>query len=308
MSEKHSTRMRPPSSGSRFINFIKFLFLPLRIKKWIQFTIHNKEGINFFAMVTKELLKNRRGQEGGGAGSVDFLQLVMDSGRQNAGNFAPFTDKDIIANSIIFFAAGFDTTATLLTYTTYCLAMYPDVQEKLFREISDAVQSRKVDMDYEMVTSLEYLDCFVSEVLRMFTPVIRMPRVATADYKLVDGAKEIFIPKGTPINLAFYAVHYDADYWPRPEVFDPERFSAQNRGNIRQFTFLPFGDGPRNCIGMRFALLEAKLAVARLVTKFKFTKCGKTDENLDFSDAFVLLHAKRVIVGVTKREQTDQGN
>lgn len=329
--------------GFTFFNFLKLILLPLWVKEWIQFTIHNKDGIQFFSNVTKELLKQRRSQmqnEGGvKSAHIDFLHLLMETGHEKhqdqhnadvskdssnsdiahldiASNidlsskrstkFAPFTDTDIIANSIIFFAAGFETTATLLTYASYCLAMYQDVQEKLFQEIAQACRGSEdanveTNLDYDAIGKLQYLDCFVSEVLRIYTPVIRMPRVATADYKLEHEGREIFVPKGTALNLAFYAVHHDPEYWEEAQKFDPDRFLPENRHKIRQFSFLPFGAGPRNCIGMRFALIEAKLAIARLVLKFKFVKCDKTDEVLDFSEAFVLLHAKRVLVGLQKR-------
>ena len=357
--------------GFTFFNFLKLILLPLWVKEWIQFTIHNKDGIQFFSNVTRELLKQRRSQmqnEGDAKSAhIDFLHLLMETGHEKhqdqhnadvskdssevpkdssevskdssevpkdssevskdssnsdiahldiasnvdlsskrSAKFAPFTDTDIIANSIIFFAAGFETTATLLTYASYCLAMYQDVQEKLFQEIVRTCRESEdanlgANLDYDAIGKLQYLDCFVSEVLRIYTPVIRMPRVATADYMLEHEGREIFVPKGTPLNLAFYAVHHDPEYWEEAPKFDPDRFLPENRHKIKQFSFLPFGAGPRNCIGMRFALVEAKLAIARLVLKLKFVKCDKTDEILDFSEAFVLLHAKRVLVGVQKR-------
>lgn len=91
---------------------------------------------------------------------------------------------------------------------------------------------------------------------------------------------DIIIPKETQLIIPVYAIHHDPDIYPESEIFDPDRFTPENIKSRHPFGFIPFGDGPRNCIGMRFALLELRIALAELLINFKFTVNEKTDKNL----------------------------
>jgi cytochrome P450 len=99
-------------------------------------------------------------------------------------------------------------------------------------------------------------------------------------------------------------IHHDPEYYPNPDRFDPERFMPENRHKLIPYTFLPFGIGPRNCVGMRFALMEAKTAIAHIITKFRFIRTANTDvpiESQKFS--FVLKPKNGIIVGVEVRSE-----
>ncbi|GBO37588.1 Cytochrome P450 3A18, partial [Araneus ventricosus] len=102
----------------------------------------------------------------------------------------------------------------------------------------------------------------------------RLERVAGEDYKLGDTG--IVIPKGTTVTVPIYAMHRDPEFFPDPEKFDPDRFSPEERAKRNPYTFMPFGGGPRNCVGMRFALVEVKVCLAYVLSHFKIKRCSKT--------------------------------
>ena len=119
---------------------------------------------------------------------------------------------------------------------------------------------------------MDYLDMCISETLRMFPPGPRVDRVANEDYKY----KDLNIPKGTPICISIYAIHHDPEIYPEPEKFKPERFSEEGKKSRDNESYLGFGIGPRNCVAMRFALLEIKLLIAKILSRYQFETCEQT--------------------------------
>lgn len=185
-------------------------------------------------------------------------------------------DLEILAQSMLFFAVGHETTATLLSSCGFFLALFPELQDRLYEEIHQAFVEDKGDITYEKLLQLQYLDAFVSEALRYFTPTLTFDREASEDVEIeVDGIK-LLIPKGMGVVIPFHAIHHDPDNYEDPEKFDPERFMPENKHKIKPCTFIPFGSGPRYCLASRFALIEAKLALANLVNKFRFVKSEGT--------------------------------
>jgi cytochrome P450 len=116
------------------------------------------------------------------------------------------------------------------------------------------------------------MDMIINETLRLYPPAFRVDRVCNEDYSY----KEIQIKKGQVWTASIYALHHDPDIYPDPYTFDPERFNEENKKNRDNEAFIPFGAGPRNCIAMRFALIEIKLLLATVLSKFQFEKCDQT--------------------------------
>ena len=112
----------------------------------------------------------------------------------------------------------------------------------------------------------------IDETLRMYPPGTRLERVANNDYEY-EGIK---IKKGQIITVPIYVLHHDPDLYPNPEEFDPERFNDENKKLRDGIAFMAFGAGPRNCIGMRFALIEVKFLLATILSKFRFSTCSQT--------------------------------
>ncbi|KAL3842945.1 hypothetical protein ACJMK2_020918 [Sinanodonta woodiana] len=244
----------------------------------------NQEAINFFMQATKSALADRREAQSGSFN--DFLQLMInahkeegtdaDDGEEKDLKFDAYkkrgmTDVEVLANAIVFFLAAYDTTLNLLTFVSYCLATNQDVQECLRTEINKELGKSKPT--YDNVFNLTYLDMTVNETLRMYSPIQRFSRMAVLDTTLCG----VTIPKGLDVSIPIQCLHYDTKYWENPHKFNPDRFSPENKDRIHPFTFLPFGGGPRNCIGMRLALMEAKMAIAALLQNFRILTSPETE-------------------------------
>ncbi|XP_070380497.1 cytochrome P450 3A16-like [Dermacentor albipictus] len=183
-----------------------------------------------------------------------------DSGKKHV-----LTNTEIMANGFTFFIAGFETTGTALAFAAYLLAKHHDIQDRLREEVL-SVLKRDGAFAYDNVFSMKYLDQVISESLRLFAPVVGFTTRRCARDYVHNG---ITIPAGTSVIIPNHHMSHDPAFWKMPENFDPERFSPENKGQIDPTVYQPFGQGPRNCVGMRFAQLEMKLTLAKLMAKYK---------------------------------------
>lgn len=173
-------------------------------------------------------------------------------------------ERHIIANSFLFMAAGFDTTATALSFAVYCLAKFPDQQEKVYDELTKAIPS-DADLTYENIQGLKYFDAMFNECLRMYPPVaLFVARTCTKDITVMGH----FIPEGTNIMVPTWHLHHDPHHWPDPWEFRPDRFLWDGE-KYNSVAYQPFGLGHRICIGKRLAILELKIALCKLLRKYK---------------------------------------
>ncbi|XP_041640223.1 cytochrome P450 3A30-like isoform X2 [Cheilinus undulatus] len=190
------------------------------------------------------------------------------------------SDHEITTQVTMFVFAGYETSATTLVFLAYCLAQNPEVMKRLQEEI-DTTFPDKGPVQYEALMQMEYLDCVVSECMRLYPPAARLERVAKETVK-ING---IMIPKGMLVMIPVFALHHDPTLWPEPEQFQPERFSKENKENIKPYSYLPFGAGPRNCIGMRMALLMVKLGLVEVLQNYSFEVCEETEIPLNMDPA-----------------------
>ncbi|XP_028719508.1 cytochrome P450 3A25-like [Peromyscus leucopus] len=144
---------------------------------------------------------------------------------------------------------------------------------------------------------MEYLDMVVNETLRLYPAANRLERISKKDVQ-ING---VFIPKGTVVMVPTYPLHRDPEYWPEPEEFCPERFSKENKGSINPYVYLPFGYGPRNCLGMRFALISMKFAVVRVLQNFTLQPCEETQIPLKLSKRTIFQPEEPIILKVVSR-------
>lgn len=153
--------------------------------------------------------------------------------------------------AFIFFIAGFDTTSTVLSLLTYELSLNPGIQQKLMDEIDET--ERELDgkrISYETLQQMKYMDQVVSEGLRKWPVTGLVDRYCVSDYVCeLDNGAQYHFEKGVGFMVPIYGFHHDPKYFPQPEQFDPERFSDENKHKIVPGTYIPFGIGPRNCIG-----------------------------------------------------------
>nr|ABI63602.1 cytochrome P450 CYP3A70 [Macropus giganteus]ADR00354.1 cytochrome P450 CYP3A70 [Macropus giganteus] len=248
-----------------------FPFVIPLLKK-MDVTIFPKETLDFLTKSIKKIKEDRK--KNSQKNRVDFLQLMMDS--QTSKNSEMHSQKDlsddeILAQSVIFIFAGYETTSSVLCFLFYHLATHPEIQQKLQGEI-DAVLPNKEAVTYDALVQMEYLDMVIHEILRLYPIAGRIERVAKKTVE-INGVK---IPKGTVVMVSPFVLHRDPDYWPEPEEFRPERFSKENRESMNPYVYLPFGAGPRNCIGRRFALMSMKVATSLVLQEFSFRTCKET--------------------------------
>ncbi|XP_014476945.1 PREDICTED: cytochrome P450 6k1-like isoform X2 [Dinoponera quadriceps] len=238
-------------------------------------------GIHFFGKKLSEqlreafwkLIKDRieSGQKRG-----DLIDILLDFKENYASDMEGYdlNGDDLVAQTMIFFTGGFETSSTAMSFALYELAMHPEMQDKLRKEIFDALNSSDGKITYDMVMTLPYLHMVVSEALRKYPVMPFIDRRAVKTYQLPNS--DLTIKKGTRIFLSVFGLHWDPQYFPNPEKFDPERFSEENKSNISAYTYLPFGKGPRMCVGPRLGLLQTKLGIMKMLCRYEVTPCEKT--------------------------------
>ncbi|KAK2585576.1 hypothetical protein KPH14_010210 [Odynerus spinipes] len=199
-----------------------------------------------------------------------FLRSVF---WQDLGGFK-FDGDDLVAQAAVFFTGGFETSSTIMSFALYELALQPDIQKKLRQEILEALEKNNGRATYDMALNLPYLDMVVYETLRMYPPLGFLDRIAGQDYKIPN--HDLTIEKGTPVMISMTGMHYDPEYFPNPEKFDPERFTEENKKSRPAYVFFPFGEGPHVCIGLRLGLLQSKLGLIHLLKKHEFSPSEQT--------------------------------
>ncbi|MGN6723116.1 MAG: cytochrome P450 [Marmoricola sp.] len=196
------------------------------------------------------------GCRSGTSPEADLIRKLLDTPDEHTGQ--PLTDAQIRAELFVFALAGHDTTATTLTYSLWQLGLHPEIQDRVAAEVR-ALGERPLTV--EDAASLGYTSQVLHEALRLCPPAAGVGRMAMRDV-IIDG---YLVPEGSNIVVGIYAVHRDPELWESPTTFDPDRFAAERRHTVERWQYLPFGAGPRSCIGDHFAMLEATLALATLV-------------------------------------------
>ncbi len=216
----------------------------------------------------------------------DLLTMLLDS--KYEGTNDGMTNQQIVDEILIIFLAGYETTTNALTFTYYLLSQNPEKLVKVREELSRIKISDNPTL--EEVMSLDYTRQVISESMRLYPPAWFIDRVALED----DKVKDVKISKGEILALFVYGLHRSEKYWEEPEDFKPERFSGDNLKSIPKNVYLPFGRGPRFCIGSQFAQIEMYLAIYHLFSAFDF----RLQANYEFAlDAKITLKPKHGLPG-----------
>jgi cytochrome P450 len=208
---------------------------------------------------------------------TDALQLLIQQANENAGDAKKsigLSEAEIVGNSYLFLLAGYETTSTALGFTAWLLAKHPQTQRRLQEELDAALPQGGADWD--VLSRLPYLDAVFHEALRVFPPVVSFVGRTCVEATQLG---HLDIPKGTVVVVPTYSIHHDAEHWPQPELFDPERFYLNKDWD--RMAWLPFGAGPRNCVGLRFAEMEVKKALATLLGQFSLRLGPESDQDLN---------------------------
>ncbi|KAJ9598725.1 hypothetical protein L9F63_010595 [Diploptera punctata] len=245
--------------GRRALAVLGYLFSP-RLMKMLNISMVDQKAVNFFKKLVQQLKK-----QGMNSKRNNVFTLLLQAQQTPGELLLPDVDDESIAAQIMLvFLAGIETLTTLLCFTSYLLATHPHIQEKLYQEIQDCGSQTP---DSETLHKLQYLEMVISESMRMYPPVEVVDRKCVKTYTFSEGGFTFY--EGEGLVIPIYALHRDPENFPDPDRFVPERFSDRNKHNIKPFTYLPFGTGPRNCLGMKFAKTVAKLALVKLLMKFE---------------------------------------
>nr|AFP20595.1 cytochrome CYP9A51 [Spodoptera littoralis] len=191
-----------------------------------------------------------------------------------------WSDNDLVAQAFLFFVAGFETISSSVCFLLHELAVNPDVQERLAQEISEYDAKNGGKFDFNSIQSMKYMDNVVSELLRRWPVAAVTDRICEKDYNMgkpnATAEKDFIVRKGAGIMVSAFTFHHDPQYFPEPEKFDPDRFAEENKHKINPNAYMPFGVGPRNCIGSRFALCEIKVITYQILRHMELSPCEKT--------------------------------
>jgi cytochrome P450 len=288
MIKKISGVIEPPT-----LKLILLMFTPWKLREFLEFSVFPHDCLDYTLSFIRAVVeqKKREGNRVVGKGKENFLDSFMKAGI--------FTDEELLANSLMIYGAGYETTRTTLLLCVYFLSFYQEIQEKLYQEMKDLYDKGKFDVDNIMAA--EYLEAVINETLRYYPPITRVDRFAMEDVTLNCGIR---IPRGGIVRIPIYSIHHQEEYFPDHMDFKPERFLPENRESIKD-VFLPFFTGPRNCLGARFALLEARKTIAHLVLRYKFTRPPNDKETYRKLPANATVICPDVVVVVERRESNN---
>jgi cytochrome P450 len=242
----------------------------LRAPKWLpRFTqIRGRKTMAYFRQIVADTmdLRRKRMQRTPDDVPEDFLTLLL-----RAEGPEGLTRGEIEDNIITFIGAGHETTARALGWTLYCLANAPWEREKIEAEV-DAVMASGAD-PVDWLDAMPLTRAAFEEAMRLYPPAPSLNREPIED----DRYGDLVIKKGTQVLMMPWTVHRHRLFWDRPNAFMPERFHPENRDKIDRYQYLPFGAGPRTCIGASFAMQEAAIALAVLLSAYRFDTTAQTN-------------------------------
>ncbi|XP_001603529.3 cytochrome P450 6B1 [Nasonia vitripennis] len=271
--------------NSQFRTYGRALFVPTivnvgrillqQLAPWIYESLgpfKTSEPVRFFAKSTKEIVEYRRKNK---IRRNDFVGLLMDLQDQpNTLSNIDFSDEFLAGQILAFFAAGFETSSTTVSNALYELAFNQNIQDKLRNEIREEIERNNGQLTYDSIKRMKYLDKIYKETLRKYPPGSIIQRRSNAQYTFT-GTK-VTIPANTTLIIPVWAIHRDPDLYPDPDIFDPERFNEDNESSRHPMNYLPFGDGPHNCIAVRYSNYQTKVGLIAAINKFKVNVCDKT--------------------------------
>ncbi|XP_076375888.1 cytochrome P450 9e2-like [Megalopta genalis] len=262
-----------------YLNSVIFntVFLKPSIGIFLGIPLLGKQVDAFFRRVVHENLDFRRKNQ---SPKHDFFQLMIEQENSEG----EMNEERIAANTLSLFFDGFETSRLTLAFICYELAKHPEIQEKLRKEIQTTIALNGGVITFDALKDLKYMDQVISESQRHYSPLSFLKKVCTNECELVgsDGLS-LHMKPGMEVYIPMGSVHHDAEYWSNPEGFDPDRFSDERKQDIEKITFLPFGEGPRMCPGMKIAVLFIKSCLASLLNNYKIEMSPKTAVPLKWS-------------------------
>ncbi|XP_050667079.1 cytochrome P450 6B4-like isoform X1 [Leptidea sinapis] len=260
------------------------------------FTVYTNELLNFFHVLLDKVFKQRQYIESGRNDFVDLLitlkrkkclhgDSITDKNGESRKIVKEITDELLYAQCVAFFSAGFETSSSTLSHTLYELAKNPEAQEKAIAEVDDYF-TKNERLTYECVQETPYLSACFNETMRLYPVLGVLTREVVEDYKLPSGE---ILDKGVRIHIPVYSIHRNPDYFPDPECYRPERFVGDGKDNIKRFSYMPFGEGPRQCLGMRFGIMQMTAGLMTVLRKCRLELAEGMPDKLEFEPRAVVV-------------------
>jgi cytochrome P450 len=225
--------------------------------------IRSRPAVRFFEEMVHDLIDDRRAMIARGeAAPRDLLTLLLEASDPETGK--GLSDVEVRANIVTFIGAGHETTANALSWSLYLLSQDERARMRIEREVDEVLGEGPIEPHH--LERLVYTRAVIDEAIRLYPPAPYMSRAAIAD----DQIGKLLIPAGSIVAIAPYVLHRHRKLWDEPDAFRPERFMPEERGRIDRFAYLPFGAGPRVCIGASFSLQEAVIVLATIVQAVRF--------------------------------------
>lgn len=280
------------------LKFMIITYLP-SLAKLLKLKFIDQAVQDFFTKIIDETIQYRKETS---TSRNDILNQFLEL-RKKLGD-EEFGEIDVIAQSIQMIVNGSETTAATMGFILYFLTMHPDVQEKARKEVDAVLKKHNDELSYDAIKDMEYMDQILNETLRIYPATAITQKVCTKTYTFpeTENTPSITVKPGTPVMVAPRSINLDKKYYPDPEKFDPERFSPDNIASIPKNVFKPFGDGPRLCLGQRFAIIQMKLGMARLLREFEITLNKSTILPVQISPrTFLIRPVNPIYVNFTNR-------
>ncbi|XP_055549580.1 probable cytochrome P450 6a13 [Wyeomyia smithii] len=259
------------------------------VARWFGMRVLNKDVSDFFMGAVRDTIEYR---ETNNVRRNDFMDLLIelkngDPSQEDQSDRLTFNQT--AAQAFLFFAAGFETSSTVMTFCLFELANNQTLQDKARQNVIDVLKKHG-SMTYEAVHDMKYLENCIHESLRKYPPIVNVFRNVTKPYKVAD--TDIVLDKRCQVMIPVHAIHHDPAYYPDPERFDPDRFEPEQTALRHPMTFIPFGDGPRSCIGLRFGMMQARIGMAHLLLKFRFRLGARVSVPLEIDPSSLVLSPK----------------
>ncbi|KAF2885098.1 hypothetical protein ILUMI_21101 [Ignelater luminosus] len=208
-----------------------------------------------------------------------FLQQLIELSEKGAN----FTDEELGGEVDTFMNAGSETTGSMSSFAFIMLAMFPEIQDKVYEEVIKVVGPDRL-IEYTDLGKLVYLERVIKEALRLFPAGALITRSVAKDLQL----KNYTIPAGSSIIILIIGLHTSSEFWPDPMKFDPDRFLSEEVSKRHPYSWIPFSSGPRNCAGLKFAMQAMKTLIATIVRKYRLSTEYKTIEEIKLRCDFVI--------------------
>lgn len=267
-----------PRQSSVVKRFLLLFFGGLAAKLGIITT--QSEVHSFFYDLARQCIEYREKER---VDREDFLSSLLQMKAKSE-----LTFDEVAAQMFLFQMAGYETSSLTLTYAGYELTRNQEVQQKAREEVKQVMAKYNDEFSFEAIFHMNYLDCVVNEALRKYPPAHTNFRRVTVDEYQIPGT-EIYLKKDELVAVPIMAIQRNPAIFKDPELFDPDRFLPEHVQRRHAMAFLPWGDGPRICLGMRFAVMEIKLALAKILMSYRMEKGEGFPAKLEFMKSGITL-------------------